>query len=989
MSLGTPGETRGPSQGTTVAALPTTAHTSGLIVIQSGPFGSLIMHKVYSLALFASLAVPLRAQIPKPATLAAVPPLSAPLPVDPKVRVGTLPNGIRYYVRRNLKPEKRAELRLVVNAGSILETDQQLGLAHFIEHMAFNGTTHFAKNDLIKYLQSIGVKFGADLNASTGFDETVYILPIPTDTARIVEQAFTILEDWAHGQTLDSTEVANERGVVREEWRLGKGAGDRMLHQWLPIALKGSRYAERLPIGNVRSIMSASPSRLRAFYDSWYRPDLEAVIAVGDFNPDQIEAEIKEHFGGIPKPVNAPKRPVADVPGNTAPLIAIATDKEAPGSDVELIFKLPVEKTKTVGDYRRDLMERLYLGMLNDRFEEISQKPDAPFLGAEASRGSFIGRSTDAFTLAAGVKDGAIDRGLEALLTEAKRVDEFGFLQSELDRQKQNMLRNYERAYAERDKSSSASFVQEYIDNYLTGEAIPGIEYEYKLANQLVPTITLADVNNLASKWITDDNRIILAESPVKPGVKVPTRAELLAVFDSASKVKVTAYTEHLSAGALVEHMPTGGTVVSSRSIPAVGVTEWTLSNGARVFVKPTDFKADEVLFSATSPGGTSLASNADYMSASLASQIVALSGLGKFDAIDLGKKLSGKIASAGASIGATSEGLSGRASPKDLETMFQLIYLDFTAPRLDTSAYAAFKNQIGPFLANRGSNPNQVFSDTLQWTMAQHNFRARPITAATFAEVNPEKALAFYKERFADASGFTFVFVGNIDTVALKPLVEKYIGGLPSTGRKEHFRDNGITPPTGIVEKVVHKGIEPKANTVIDFTGACSYTPENRLALRALVELFQIKLNETLREQLGGAYSPRAGGNCNRVPRQAYTVQVQFNSSPENVGKLSETVFALIDTLKTAGPSQGDVDKVKEELLRAHEVEVKQNAYWTGNILARDAAGENIAGLTTAYAQLIEAITPGEIRAAARQYFNVTNYARFVLLPEAGKTAP
>jgi zinc protease len=941
------------------------------------------------IALTLSLAVPMLAQNAKPAGSAAMPALTAPLPVDPKVRIGTLPNGIRYYIRQNPKPEKRAELRLVVNAGSILENDSQLGLAHFVEHTAFNGTTHFEKNDLVKYLQSIGVRFGADLNASTGFDETVYILPIPTDTARIVDQAFTILEDWAHGQTFDSTEVTNERGVVREEWRLGKGSGDRMLHQWLPIALKGSLYADRLPIGNEPSIMSATPARLRSFYKNWYRPDLQAVIAVGDFDPAGIEAQIKKHFAGIPKPVNAPKRIVPDVPGNKEPLIAIATDKEATGSDIELIFKQHAEKTKTVGDYRRDLMERLYLGMLNNRLEEISQKPDAPFLGAGASKGNFIGRSTDAFTLAANVKDGAIEPGLAALLVEAKRVDEFGFLQSELDREKQSMLRSYERAYAERDKSNSSSFVQEYINNYLHEEAIPGIVYEYKLVQQLVPTIALSDVNKLASNWITDDNRVILAESPEKEGVKVPTRAELLAVFDQAAKTKVVAYSENLSGDALLDRVPAPGKVVSSRTIPAVNVTEWKLSNGVRVLVKPTDYKADEVLFSATSPGGSSLASNADYMSAGLASQIVGLSGLGKFNVIDLRKKLTGKVASAGASIGETSEGLSGRASPQDLETMFQLIYLDFTAPRLDTSAFQAFKNQVGPFLANRGADPDQVFSDTVSWTMSSHDFRARPISAATFAEVNPEKAFAFYKDRFADASDFTFVFVGNVDTLALKPLVEKYLGSLPSTGRKETFRDNGGAPPKGIVERVVRKGVEPKANTIIEFTGACAYTPENRFALRSMVELFQIKLNETLREQLGGAYSPSAGGGCSRLPRPEYSIQVQFNSSPENVDKLSKSVFALIDSLKINGPSEADVDKVKEEILRAHEVEVKQNNYWASNILARDAAGEDIAGLTAAYDQMIKNLTPAQIQAAAKKYFDTNNYARFVLLPENGKTTP
>ena len=948
------------------------------------------MHRILNSAVLAlTLVAPALAQ-QKPATSATASiPLTTPLPTDPKVKIGTLPNGIHYYIRKNAKPEKRAELRLVVNAGSTLETNDQLGLAHFVEHTAFNGTTHFAKNDLVKYLQSIGVRFGADLNAYTGFDETVYILPIPTDTARIVEQAFTILEDWAHGQVFDSTEVVNERPVVREEWRLGKGAGDRMLHQWLPIALKGSLYADRLPIGNDQSIMSATPARLRTFYKNWYRPDLQAVIAVGDFDPAVMEAQIKKHFAGIPKPVNPPKRTTPDVPGNKEPLIAIASDKEATGSDVEVIYKLPTEKTKTVGDYRRDLTERLYLGMFNDRLEEISQKPDAPFLGAGGSKGNFIGRNTDAFTLGAGVKDGGIERGLQALLEEARRVDQFGFLQSELDRQKESLLRGYERAFAERDKTQSAAFVQEYIDNYLTGEAIPGIEYEYKIAKQLVPTITLADVNKLASNWISDENRVIIAQSPQKDSLKIPTREELLAVFDRASKTQVTAYTENLSTDALLDKIPTGGKVVSSKTIPNVNVTLWTLSNGVRVLVKPTDFKADEVLMSASSPGGASLASDADYMSAGFASQIVALSGLGNFNRVDLGKKLAGKVASAGASIAGTSEGLSGRASPKDLETMFQLVYLDFTAPRFDPAAYAAFKAQADQYLANRGVDPDEVFGDTVSWTMASHSVRARPLTAKTFAEVNPEKALAFYKDRFADASDFTFTFVGNVDTTTLKPLVEKYLGALPSIGRKETFKDNGGGPPKGVIEKVVHKGVEAKANTVIEFTGACAYNPQTRVDFRALMELFQIQINELLREKLGGAYSPSVSGGCGRLPRQEYSITVQFNSSPENVEKLSKSVLALIDSVKNTAPSASDVAKVKEALIRAREVEIKQNGYWLSNILGRDQSGEDIAGLGAAYDEMLKNISAAQIQAAAKKYFDTANYARFVLLPESGKVTP
>jgi zinc protease len=926
-------------------------------------------------------------QVAPAATSAATPSLSTRLPVDSKVRIGKLPNGIRYYIRQNLKPEKRAELRLVVNAGSVLEKDNQLGQAHVVEHTAFNGTTHFAKNDLIKYLESIGVRFGADLNAGTSFDETVYILPVPTDTARIVEKAFTILEDWAHGQTFDSTEVANERGVVREEWRGRKGAGDRMLQQWLPVAFKGSRYAQRLPIGTEQSIMAVTPSKLRAFYRDWYRPDLMAVIAVGDFNPAQIEAQIRKHFSGIPARPGAPKRTIYDVPANKAPLVAIATDKEATSSNVTLIFKMPASTIRTVGDYRRELVQRLYLDMLNSRFAEIVQKPDAPFLFGGGSKSSFFARTTEAFQLGANVKDGGVERGLEALLIEARRVDQFGFLQSELDRAKQNLLRGYERAYAERDKTQSASFVEEYIGNYLEEEAIPGIEYEYKIAQSLAPSITLADVNKLASSWITDENRVIIAQTPLKEGVAVPTEMGLLAVFDRAAKAPIVAYAENLSGDALVDKAPAAGKIVSTTAITSIGATEWKLSNGARVIVKPTDFKADEVVFGAYSKGGTSLASDADVVSAELASQIVGLGGVGSFNKIDLAKKLSGKAVGVSPVMGETTEGLNGRSSPKDLETLFQLIYLTVTAPRLDTTAFNAFRNQVTPFLANRGASPEAVFQDTVQVTMSQHSVRDRPFTPAVFAEASPEKAFAFYRDRFADASDFTFILVGNVDTATIRPYVELYIATLPSIGRKESWRDTGGAPPKGVVQRVVHKGTEPKANTLIDFTGACISTPENRFAFRALTTLVQMRLNETLREKLGGTYSPNVAGGCSREPRQEYEIRINFGSSPENVELLSKATFALLDSLKSTPPSQADLDRVKEQILRVREVEIKQNNYWVSNIIARDAAGEDLAGLTTQYDEMVKRLTAAQLQQAARQYFDTANYARFLLLPETVKT--
>ena len=933
--------------------------------------------RVLALALTAAISASLSAQQPSS------PDLSARLPVDPKIKIGTLPNGLRYYIKKNLKPEKRAELRLVVNAGSILEKDNQLGLAHFTEHTAFNGTKHFAKNDLVKYLQSIGVRFGADLNAYTSFDETVYILPIPTDTARIVDQAFTILEDWAHGQVFDPTEVANERGVVHEEWRLHKGAADRMMTQFLPIALKGSLYAKRLPIGTEQSIMTATPARLRPFYKDWYRPDLMAVVAVGDFDPAAIEAQIKRHFTGIPRNPSAPKRIVAAVPPNDKPLIAIASDKEATSTNVSLIFKLPRDSGNTVGDYRRQLMEQLYLEVFNSRLNEIAQKPDAPFIGAGAGRGSLVGRELQPFSLDAAVKDGGVERGLEALLVEARRMDQFGLLQTELDRAKADLLRAYEQANAEREKSPSGNYAAEYIRNFLEGEAIPGIEYEYAITQQLLPTIALADVNRLAARWITDSNRVVIVEAPIKDGIPLPTAASILAAFDRSAKAPVVAYTENVSGDALVDVLRPAGTVVSARPLPA-GISEWRLSNGARVLVKPTDFKADEIMFGAYSVGGMSMVPDSSYMSALFARQIVGFSGLGKYDRVELGKKLAGKAAGVAPSISEITEGLNGSASPKDLETLLQLAYLHFTGARLDTSAWAAFRGNAATFLANRGAAPEAVFSDTIQVTMAQHAFRARPLTQATFNEINPASAVAFYKQRFADAGDFTFVFVGNVDTTALKPMVERYLASLPASGRVDSTRVNGPGAPKGVVQTTVKKGVENKATTILEFTGSCVFSPETRLAFRALVAAFQLRLTDALREKLGGTYSPSVSGGCTPKPRQEYTIQVYFGSSPENVETLSKTVFTLIDSLQTQGPTSADVEKVREQILREHEVELKQNQYWLSAITTRDQAGEDIGGVMGAYDEMVRKLTAAQIQAAAKQYLNVSNYARFILLPES-----
>lgn len=945
--------------------------------------------RLLTAALVAATAVPAfaqdRAAIGPAAPTATAPALrlDEPLPRDPDVTVGTLDNGLRYYIRRNATPERRAELRLVVDVGSILEDDDQLGLAHFVEHTAFNGTAHFPKHELVGYLESIGVRFGADLNASTGFDQTIYNLPIPTDSAPIIGRAFQILEDWAHGQIFDSAAVADERGVVLEEWRGNQGANARMRRAWLPVALQGSRYAARLPIGTPSSIELATPSRLRRFYERWYRPDLMTVIAVGDFDPAQIEELIRAHFAGIPRPADPRPRFEIGVPNNATPLVSIATDKEATRSNVELFVKLPHESTRTIGDFRRSIAEGFALGMLNDRLAEVGQQPDAPFLRASAARRTFFARSTDAFSLAANVKEGQIDGALESLVTEARRVEQFGFLQTELDRQKQSLLRAYERAYAERAKANSAAFVGEYVDHTLDGEAIPSLEYRYDLVQRLIPEITLAYVDSLAQSWITPDNRVIIAQSPDKPKLRVPSDTDLLAAVDRASAAPTTAYTETFSDEPLVDQLPAPGRIVSEQILPQAGLTEWKLSNGARVLIRPTDFKADELLFAAYAWGGTSLATDADFPSASQSAEIASLGGLGKFNSVDIDKKLAGKAVSIGTDLDETGEIVSGRASPKDFETFFQLIHLEFTGARLDTTAFRSYSNKVVQVLANRGATPEQVMADTVQVTMAQHHPRALPLTAAGFAEVDPARALTFYRDRFADAGNFTFVFVGNVGADTLRPFVERYIASLPATGRNEHWTDIGITAPSGIVERVVRKGVEPKATTLLVFTGPFNYVPENRFALQALIDVFQLKLIETLREQQGGSYSPIVGGGSNRIPRPGYAIQVRFVSSPENAERLTNSVFGLIDSLQANGPSAAEIEKVKEQMIRGRQVQLKQNLYWLRLIIGRDQDAEPVAGALGPYDEMIRNLTPAQVQEAARQYFSTSNYGKFLLLPE------
>jgi len=907
--------------------------------------------------------------------------LDEKLPIGPHVTAGKFDNGFSYFIRENKRPENRAELRLAVNAGSILEDDDQQGLAHFLEHMAFNGTKNFEKHKLIEFMESIGMRFGPGLNAYTSFDETVYMLTIPTDSPEVMETAFKILEDWSHALLLENEEIDKERGVIVEEWRLGRGAFARMRDKQFPILLKGSQYAERLPIGKKEIIENFKYKVIKRFYKDWYRPDMMAVIAVGDFDKSKVKELIEKHFSALPKRKKPRPRQTFEIPDHKETLFAIATDKEATGTNVSVYHKHPLREQETVGSYRERVVEGIYNGMLNQRFSELSQKPDPPFIYAYSSRGPFL-RSKEAYTLSASVKEDGIERGLDTLLTESERVSRFGFTESELERQKRDILRWIERAFAEREKTESYRYVSEYIRHFLTGEPIPGIEYEFELYKRFVPEVTLEEVNTLGKEWLTEENRVIVVSAPEKEGLRIPTEEELLAVFDAVEEKEITAYVDTTPAEPLLADIPEPGAIIETQTIEEVGITEWELSNGVRVVLKPTDFKADEILLRAFSPGGTSLATDEDFIPAQTASQVIGSGGLGEFNAIDLRKKLSGKVVRVTPSISELEEGIYGSASPKDLETMFQLVYLTFTEPRADADIFQALTSRMKAMYKNRSASPMAVFFDTLQKIMSQNHLRARPITEDIIDEMDLEKSYAFYKDRFADASDFTFIIVGNFDLESIKPLVTRYLGALPSIDREETWRDVGIDPPKGVVKEAVHKGLEPQSRASIVFTGPFQYTQEQRNAIRGTCLILQTRLRKTIREDLGGTYSIAASPSYDKIPDQEYTIMINFGTDPERVEDLVQVVFKEIEKLKTEGVSPEELNDFKKAEYRNFETGIKTNGWLLAQLAYKYQQNENPRGLFD-YVKTLERITPEVLHKAAQTYLNTDNYVQLILFPE------
>ena len=910
--------------------------------------------------------------------------LTDTIPFNPATSKGVLKNGMTYYVKSNSTPKNRAEMMLVVSAGSVLEDPDQLGLAHFCEHMSFDGTKNFPKNDLIKYFESIGMEFGPEINAYTSFDETVYMVKVPLDKEEYVQKGLQVLYDWASQVTDSDEEINKERGVVHEEWRAGQGAQKRMMNQWLPVFLQNSKYAERLPIGKMEVVDHCKPDVLRRYRNDWYRPDLEAVIVVGDFDQNKMVDMIKEKFSMIPEKINPRKKELFPVPDHHETLVKIVTDKEATYSAASVYIKHPMVIDLTLNGYRTSILNSLYNQMINLRLSELTQKENPPFVAAQSGYGGLIGPS-DVYTSTAITHPGKILAGLKAVLIENERVKKFGFTQSELDRNKMAMLKSMETAYNERDKRESMSIAEEYTRNFLMRkEPVPGIEKEFEYYKTFMPTITLDEINGLAKKWITSENRVVIVTAPESATVAVPTEAEIRQVLADVQNQKIEKYADVTSSEPLMKITPQPGKVIGEKKIPEVGATQWTLSNGSKVVFKTTDFKDDEILFTGYSLGGWSLYPQSDNVSASFAATIMDLSGIADYKLTTLKKMLAGKEVSVTPTIKMLSQGLEGSSNVSDVETLFQLINLYFTHPRFDESAFSSYITRMRSQLDNKDVSPERAFADTFRFVTSNYHPRMKPLGKEMLDEAKFTRIEQIDKDRFANPGAFTFFFVGKIDPAKFKPLVEKYLASLTKGKKAEKWVDLGVRKPVGVIEKIVHKGKESKSIQYIQFHGKLNYASKDILEIDALSKILTTRLLESIREDKSSVYYIGAQPGFNKFPVSEYDVTIYYGTAPEKLKELKASVFAIIHDLILNGPKQEEVDKAREKIKRERETDLRENEFWEVTLKSYYLNKNGNFKTFGEFDGIVAGLSQQSLKSAASRVFDFKNYVSVALMPEA-----
>ena len=909
-----------------------------------------------------------------------------PIPTDPNVRIGKLDNGLTYYIRHNELPEKRADFYIAQKVGSILEEDNQRGLAHFLEHMCFNGTKNFPDKTLIQYLESIGVKFGENLNAYTSIDETVYnISNVPVIRDGVVDSCLLILHDWADDLTLDPKEIDSERGVIHEEWRTSTNAMMRMYEKALPTLYPESKYAYRLPIGIMEVVDNFPYQALRDYYEKWYRPDQQGIVVVGDIDVDKIEAKIKKIFSPIKMPDNPAEREYFQVPDNKETIVAIETDKEQANPVAYLCYKheaIPNEQKGNMDYLVVNYMKSMIENMLNARLNELTQTANPPFIFAQVSDQEFlISKTKDAFTGIVASKEDGIDSAITAIVREIERVHKFGFTASEYARAKADYLRMLESAYNERNKVKNGAYVDEYVRHFIDNEPIPGIENEYAIMNQIVPNLSVEMVNSLIPALVTDSNLVVNVFFPEKEGLKVPSKEEILAAVNKVKAETLTAYEDKVSDEPLISEKPQGGKITKQENGP-FGSTILTLSNGVRVILKSTDFKADEIRMRAFSPGGSSLFPNDEIININVMNDVASIGGLGNFSNVDLEKVLAGKKASVSASVGGNTEGLSGSCSPKDFETLMQLVYLSFTAPRMDNDAFTSFKNRLQASLANQEANPMTALQDTLQKALYMGHPRTIRMKADMVDKIDYAKVMEMYKDRFKDASDFTFYFVGNVDIEKMKPMIAKYLGGLPSINRKESFKDTKMEIRKGQYKNEFAKKQEtPMASIMFLFSGTCKYDLRNQMTLSILDQALDMVYTAEIREKEGGSYGVNCSGSLSRYPREQLVLQIVFQTDPAKKDKLSGIVIEQLNKMAKEGPSAEHMQKIKEYMLKKYKDAQKENSYWLGNLDEYFYTGIDY---TKDYETLVNSITAKDVQEFLAKLMKQNNEIQVIMtVPE------
>ncbi|CAM3976198.1 M16 family metallopeptidase [Flavobacterium weaverense] len=906
------------------------------------------------------------------------------IPLDPTVKMGKLENGLTYYIKKNAKPENKVDLRLVVNAGSILENVDQQGLAHFIEHMCFNGTKNFPKNQLVDYLQSIGVKFGRHLNAYTSFDETVYFLPIPSDSPEKLEKGFQILEDWAFNTVLTAEEIDKERGVVLEEYRLGLGAEKRMESRYLLKMMYNSKYAERLPIGKKEILENFQHKSLIDFYKHWYRPNLMSVIVVGDIDVLEMENKIISHFSQYKNPSNAKRRKVFEVPNHNETFVAIESDNEASASQVLLLYKdySAPKAIVNIGDFKNYIEQGLFSTILNNRLDELTNSAAAPFISGYSSYGDTFARNKKGYQSAATSKENQHLATLRSLVVENERVRKFGFTAGELERAKNEFSSSIEQAYNDRDKLNSENFATEYQANFLEGKPAPGVEWTYEKMKQILTLITSTDVNILINDYLKEDNRVVILTGPEKDGVKNITEKEVLEALKIDIK-ELEPYQDVVIAKSLIRNHIVPGVIVRRESNSKIQTKTLILSNGVKVTYKNTDFKNDEVLFEAISFGGSNMYSNADMKKVQFANAALTEAGFSGLKLNDINKFMAGKLASVQPYIGIFNEELKGIATPKDLEYLFQMTHAFFTDLNFDESAFEGFKQKQSAIFSNLASQPNFYFQQEFYTFLNKQNPRFNGVipSAETWLEMDYKLAYTKYKERFANAADFEFYFVGNIDDKTIEEFSLKYLASLPASQKRENAVDLGYRMIKGDFKKVVNKGTDPKSNVLIMYYGDTEYSDKDALTIEALAEVLTIKLIEQLRENESGVYGISARGNLTKVPNESFNFTIGFPCGPENTEKLIASALKEVQNIIENGPTEKDLAKFKEGELSDYRSNIKKNRYWLSNFISSYNNQTNPEDILN-YENLVKEITVRDIQDIAKKFLSKDKVIG-VLMPE------